>query len=640
VSNIYVIDPSTHRVLFANKTAIDAYGNPLIGEICYEILEGLEGPCPFCPIEVIIQNRGESYQWEHHNPVLDREFEVTNKIITWTDGRDVRLESAVDVTDRKLMEVALQESAIQYRSTFEQAATEKAVSRADLAESRADLAQSGTDLAKSRADLAQSDTDLAESRADLAQSGTDLAESRADLAQSGTDLAESRADLAQSGTDLAESRADLAQSGTDLAESKRSIATLETSNQYRDIQYRRLVELAQEGIWSIDLGGYTTFVNPRMAQMLGYDMEEMYGKHFFEFLTPEMVADAQIKMEQRPQGISEQYECDFLRKDGVTIIHTLLDTCPIYDEDDAYIGALSCVMDVTERRRMEQQVRETEQTYKEQLETLVKERTAELQAAMVVAEVATKAKSVFLANMSHEIRTPLNAIIGFSEILDQGLVGALTPEQQDLLHDILSSGEHLLSLINDILDLSKVEAGRMELDPARFSLRNLLENSLTLVQEKAMAHSIQLQLEEPSDVGEIVADERKVKQVVYNLLSNAVKFTPDGGSITVTAETILGDADALPSFLRGEPSQECWVLVRVRDTGIGIAMEDRSKIFLPFSQVSSAFSKSAQGTGLGLALSKQMVELHGGQIWFESEGSGKGTTFSFALPYLDNWEGE
>ncbi len=229
-------------------------------------------------------------------------------------------------------------------------------------------------------------------------------------------------------------------------------------------------------------------------------------------------------------------------------------------------------------------------------------------------ELASRHKSEFLANMSHELRTPLNAIIGFSEVLKERMGGPLTEKQLEYLTDILDSGKHLLSLINDILDLSKIEAGRLDLQRSTFSLREALRNGLTMVRERANRHDIALDLEMAPEVDVVEADERKVKQAIFNLLSNAVKFTPDGGRVEVRAER--GDGE---------------VRVSVHDTGIGVAPEDRERIFEEFTQAGRSEGRSQEGTGLGLTLAKKFVELHGGRIWVDSE-VGKGSTFTFTLP--------
>jgi signal transduction histidine kinase len=228
-------------------------------------------------------------------------------------------------------------------------------------------------------------------------------------------------------------------------------------------------------------------------------------------------------------------------------------------------------------------------------------------------EAASRHKSEFLANMSHELRTPLNAIIGFSEVLYERMFGEINEKQAEYIADILESGRHLLSLINDVLDLSKIEAGRMELELNDFDLPDAIENTLTLVRERAMRRRIDLQVSIDEHLGVVCADERKVKQVLLNLLSNALKFTPEGGRIQVQAAVSNGTAQ-----------------ISVTDTGVGIAAEDQTALFEEFRQVGTA-SKKVEGTGLGLAISRKFVELHGGRIWVESQ-AGTGSTFAFTLP--------
>jgi signal transduction histidine kinase len=229
-------------------------------------------------------------------------------------------------------------------------------------------------------------------------------------------------------------------------------------------------------------------------------------------------------------------------------------------------------------------------------------------------EAANRHKSEFLANMSHELRTPLNAIIGFSEVLQERYFGELNEKQAEYTDDILASGRHLLSLINEILDLSKVEAGRMELELAAFDLPLAIDNARTFVRERATRHGITLDVKVDERLGDYVGDERKIKQILLNLLSNAVKFTPEGGRISINARQTNGSVE-----------------ISVTDTGIGIAEEDQPKIFEEFRQVGSDNAKKIEGTGLGLTLAKKFVELHGGRIWVESE-VGKGSTFVFTLP--------
>jgi signal transduction histidine kinase len=229
-------------------------------------------------------------------------------------------------------------------------------------------------------------------------------------------------------------------------------------------------------------------------------------------------------------------------------------------------------------------------------------------------EAANRHKSEFLANMSHELRTPLNAIIGFSEVLQERMFGELNEKQAEYTDDILTSGRHLLSLINEILDLSKVEAGRMELEVATFDLPLAIDNARTFLRERAVKHGINLDVTVDERLGDFTGDERKIKQILLNLLSNAVKFTPEGGRIGISARQTDGAIE-----------------ISVTDTGIGIAPEDQARIFEEFRQVGGDYAHKKEGTGLGLTLAKKFVELHGGGIWVESE-VGKGSTFTFTLP--------
>jgi signal transduction histidine kinase len=229
-------------------------------------------------------------------------------------------------------------------------------------------------------------------------------------------------------------------------------------------------------------------------------------------------------------------------------------------------------------------------------------------------EAANRHKSEFLANMSHELRTPLNAVIGFSDVLLEHTFGELNDKQEQYVGIILGSGRHLLSLINDILDLSKIEAGRMELELTAFDVAAAIDNTVTLVRDRAARHGQALAVEVEPGIETFVADERKIKQILLNLLSNAVKFTPDGGRIDVRVGRVDGGIE-----------------IAVSDTGIGIAPEDQAMIFEEFRQVSSDYVRKREGTGLGLALTRRFIELHGGTIRVESE-LGKGSTFTFTLP--------
>ncbi len=247
-----------------------------------------------------------------------------------------------------------------------------------------------------------------------------------------------------------------------------------------------------------------------------------------------------------------------------------------------------------------------------------------LQKAKEAAEAANRTKSDFLANMSHELRTPLNAIIGFSDMMKMGMGGEMSAKHQEFTEDIHNSGKHLLNLINEILDLSKIESGNMKLEYSDIAMPELLERSLVFFKERAMKHRINVSSECVSELPLVRGDEMRIKQVLVNLLSNAVKFTPDDGKVHVSVR-MLGAGEQIEMI--------------VSDTGPGISEEDIPKLFKSFQQLDSSCTKEHQGTGLGLALCRSIVELHGGKIWVESE-VGKGSRFIFRLPTVNKKDSE
>ena len=276
-----------------------------------------------------------------------------------------------------------------------------------------------------------------------------------------------------------------------------------------------------------------------------------------------------------------------------------------------------------------------------ELEDRVVKRTAEIQQsneklrqAAAAAEAANQSKSDFLANMSHELRTPLNHIIGFTELVMEQHFGTLNAKQTEYLTDVLHSSNHLLSLINDILDLSKVESGKLELYNSDVHLKKMLKNSLVMIKEKAQKHAITLSTNFEDVPETIEGDARKLKQILYNLLSNAVKFTPDGGQICLSAGRYFNEPccqsedDPRPiGICQGE-----FIEISVKDNGIGLKNGDMERIFNPFEQVESSRNRKYQGTGLGLSLTRKFVELHHGWIWAESDGEGAGACFRFIIP--------
>jgi signal transduction histidine kinase len=281
-----------------------------------------------------------------------------------------------------------------------------------------------------------------------------------------------------------------------------------------------------------------------------------------------------------------------------------------------------------------------------ELEERVQERTQELATANEQLVAASRHKSEFLANMSHELRTPLNSILGFSQLLLEQTQEVLPAKQLRFLSNVHTSGEHLLQLINDILDLSKVEAGKFVLQPESLPAAQTLEDILVIGRGLANKKGQLIQTEIAPDLPPLSADPVRFKQILFNLLSNAVKFTPNGGRITVRARTVpiaecgMRNAESSQSAIPNPQSEiSDFLEIAVTDTGAGIRAEDLPKLFREFTQLETTRAQKHEGTGLGLALTRHLVELHGGRIWAESEGEGKGSTFTVVLPFGQPEEG-
>ncbi len=388
-----------------------------------------------------------------------------------------------------------------------------------------------------------------------------------------------------------------------------------------------------------DAKGVIQIFNVGAERMLGYTAAEVTNR-----ITPADISDPQevigraqaLTIElgtpitpgfealvfKASRGIEDIYELTYIRKDG-SRFPAVVSVTALRDEQDAIIGYLLIGTDNTARKQVEDERKLLAQT--------LQLKNAEL-------EAASRLKSEFLANMSHELRTPLNAIMGFSEVLRDGVVGTMTDPQRALAIKIFTSGQHLLALINDILDLSKVEAGKMTLDLEPVQLSSLLGNSLFIIKEKAASRHIRLAVDAASDLGSARIDARKVKQIVYNLLSNAVKFTNEGGQVTLRARRVAAAAAGVVSGPRASrlfPIADLgfadFLEISVTDNGIGIATEGLAHLFSPFSQIDSGLARRFDGTGLGLAMVKLLAELHGGGMAVESTVN-EGSTFTVWLP--------
>ncbi len=412
--------------------------------------------------------------------------------------------------------------------------------------------------------------------------------------------------------------------GTDNTARKQAEAERKLLDQrLRDQEFytRSLFDVNGDALVATDPHGIIKDVNVRMEALTGCTRGELLGAPFKKYFVEQERAEAVIELVLKEQRVAD-YELTLRARDGKETIVSCNATV-LYNQDKSLLGMLAAARDVTAFKQLAQRLGE---------------KNRELASAMFGAEMATIAKSDFLSNMSHELRTPLNAVIGFSEVLQDELYGKLNEKQHEHVINILSSGKHLLSLINDILDLSKVEAGKMELALSRFSVQKAINSSLEILKEKAIKHGIRVACDIEQEAGiEIEADERKFWQIMFNLLSNAVKFTPDGGAVRVAARRVRSQELGVGSKeIPGLRTQNFeldgdFIKISVEDTGIGIKPGDLPKLFHEFTQLGSIYSKEYEGTGLGLALTKRLVELHGGRIWVESE-FGKGSTFAFTLP--------
>jgi len=399
----------------------------------------------------------------------------------------------------------------------------------------------------------------------------------------------------------------------DITDRKR----LENALRESEEKYRTIFELAGDAfITAAGPDGDIVDANKAAEKMLGYSKEELKHLSGKDIIAPEVLEDVFLKMRTQVEQTGRFFlETTYVRKNGKRV--------PVEESGKAFELKGKTLFqiiarDITARIKAEKEREKLFNKIKKlnaELEEKVQERTEKLAGALKKAEDASAVKSRFLSHMSHELRTPLNAVIGFSDILREQYFGTLNQKQMEYVQYISDSGRHLLSLINDILDLSKVESGMMFLDISDFAVRDLIDQSIVMIKEECLKKKINLSTAIPEDIEGLVikADSRKLKQILHNLLSNAVKFTGEGGQIDVSVQKKKNE-----------------LFISVSDTGAGIAPENQEKIFEEFYQVLE--QGTTPGTGLGLPLAKQLVEMHNGKIWVESEGRGTGSRFNVALP--------
>ena len=484
--SIYIIDPLTYEILFANKAMCDMFQKELVGEICYRAIQDKDSPCDFCTNHIILKNKGVPYQWEHYNPILNMHLLITDKIIKWPDGRDVRFEFAIDITRRKQAEEALKKS---------------------------------------------------EERFKLAMDAT------------------------------------------------------------------------RDGLWDWDVNTGEAYFSPGYTAMLGYSPDAVVPGFSFwqDRLHPDDREKALLPITDCVENRTRFFEVEFRMKTSSNEWRWILGrgNAVTRDETGRATRMIGTHTDITERKMAEEKILEANKK--------LKKLTRKANELAMEARAASQSKSEFLANMSHEIRTPLNGIIGMTNLL---LDTELNQEQLTIARHIDYSGEVLLDLINDILDFSKIEAGRLELESLDFSLRDLLENIVTLMEHQTREKQLKLVNIVDRDVPEHLAgDPGRLRQVLVNLINNAIKFTSKG-SIEVHTSLVSSN------------SEELELLFSVKDTGIGIPEDKLDVLFDKFYQVDSSTTRKYGGTGLGLAIARQLVTMMGGEIGAQST-EGRGSEFWF-----------
>lgn len=636
--SFYVIDAENYKILMANKASgIDVSKNIT----CHAAIHRTDKPCEgehVCPLKIVKETKkemivehihydeeGNKFNFEVHGyPIFDDNGEVMQMI-----------EYSLDVTERKQAVAALRQSEERYRLLAENANdviwtmdlngqftyfSPSVYRQRGYTSEEAVVLTMGQTLTPASLMMALKIFNESVARVKAGQKQEPIQMELEHYCKDGSVI---WCDLTCSVLcDLSKNVIGFMGITRNTTERKHAEVALRESEQ----RYRLLADNISDIIFVMGLNMQFTYFSPSVKRKFGFTPEEMLLKRVDEVLTPDsfqyvlsVIADELEK--ERSDNVDLQrvrvFEVQEYCKDG-SLIDVEISATFLRDDQKCPIEILGVIRDIRERKRIEKELRESYQN----LETKVKLRTIEFEAAnQKLVETseelkrAMKTKSDFLANMSHELRTPLNSINGFSEVLFDETFGPINIKQKEYLRYILISGKHLLSLINDVLDMAKMEAGKEVLLISVVFMKDLLEESVALVQEMAIKKNIVTCLDLSQDLGTIDADERKIKEVVYNLFANAIKFTPDGGRIKVWAVRTASEIE-----------------VAIQDNGIGISKENMAKIFEAFVRLDNPFTRLTEGTGLGLVYSRKLIELHGGKIWVESEGVGKGSIFKFTVP--------
>ncbi len=601
---IYISAPD-NTIEYMNRELIARTGCDVTGEYCYKVLHDLESECPWCVNRQV--EKGETVRWELKSPKDDRWYYVVSNPISIVEGTISCQHIYIDITERKLSEVRLLESEQRFRAVFDN--TSDGILLADMEQKKFFMANDSIcrmlgysidEILK----LGISDIHPEAAMSDVfdkfgMQCRKEIA--TVELPIKRKDNTIFYAAISASPVVLGD-KSYLAGIFRDITERKKIERAVMSAKKEWEDTFDAITEI----IFIHDREFRIIRANKAYKEIAGLPYREFIGKPYYDIF---------------PRMAAPDENCGMLtlglvgRKDKIVIQNGKIFEMLMYpklDNEGRYLYSVHVMQDISERKNAEDILKR----YNAKLEEEVRERTKDAREAKLQAEAANRAKSEFLANMSHELRTPLNAIIGFPELMLSGLTGTLTDQQKMHINDIYVSGKHLLSLINDILDLSKVEAGKMELQLSDFSLKDLIAGCLNIFKERAFRRKHIMTSEIQQGLDRVTADERKIKQVLYNLLSNASKFTPEGGSIHICAAMTADNKSFQMS---------------VRDNGIGILPRDREMLFQPFVQLDNLQNRANRGTGLGLHLCKKMVELHGGSIHVESE-PGMGSLFTFTIP--------